>query len=49
MSSKIENPGPTEITAQKAYERAGKLAGVATVIGFAVAVVVVALEHAGAG
>jgi ZIP family zinc transporter len=33
----------------EAYERAGKLAGVATVIGFAVAVVVVALEHTGAG
>lgn len=33
----------------EAYERAGKLAGVATVIGFAVAVVVVVLEHAGAG
>ena len=33
----------------EAYEHAGKLAGLATVIGFAVAVVVVVLEHAGAG
>jgi ZIP family zinc transporter len=33
----------------EAYERAGKLAGMATVIGFAVAVVVVVLEHTGAG
>ena len=33
----------------EAYERAGKLAGVATVLGFAVAVWVVVLEHSGAG
>jgi ZIP family zinc transporter len=33
----------------EAYEHAGKLAGLATVIGFAVAVVVVVFEHAGAG
>ena len=33
----------------EAYERAGKLAGLATIIGFAVAVVVVVLEHTGAG
>jgi zinc transporter ZupT len=33
----------------EAYERAGKLAGMATVIGFAVAVVVVVLEHTGVG
>jgi ZIP family zinc transporter len=33
----------------EAYERAGKLAGLATVIGFAVAVLVVVLEHTGAG
>jgi len=33
----------------EAYERAGKLAGVATIVGFAVAVLLVTLEHAGAG
>ena len=33
----------------EAYEHAGKVAGVATVVGFAVAVWVVVLEHAGAG
>jgi ZIP family zinc transporter len=33
----------------EAYEHAGKSAGVATVVGFAVAVWVVVLEHAGAG
>jgi len=33
----------------EAYENAGKLAGVATVIGFAVAVFLVVLEHSGAG
>jgi ZIP family zinc transporter len=33
----------------EAYEHAGKLAGVFTVLGFAVAVTVVALEHSGAG
>ena len=33
----------------EAYERAGKLAGVATVFGFAVAVLIVVLEHSGAG
>jgi ZIP family zinc transporter len=33
----------------EAYEHAGKLAGVATVLGFAVAVWVVVLEHSGAG
>lgn len=33
----------------EAYERAGKLAGVATVVGFAVAVSLVVLEHSGAG
>jgi ZIP family zinc transporter len=33
----------------EAYEHAGKLAGVFTVLGFAVAVWVVVLEHAGAG
>jgi ZIP family zinc transporter len=33
----------------EAYERAGKLAGVATVVGFAVSVWVVTLEHSGAG
>jgi len=33
----------------EAYERAGKLAGVATIVGFAVAVWLVTLEHAGAG
>jgi ZIP family zinc transporter len=32
----------------EAYERAGKLAGVATVVGFAVAVWLVVLEHSGA-
>ena len=32
----------------EAYERAGKLAGVATVVGFAVAVWLVILEHSGA-
>jgi hypothetical protein len=32
-----------------AYEHAGKIAGAATVIGFAIAVWVVVLEHAGAG
>lgn len=33
----------------EAYEHAGKLAGVATVLGFAVAVFIVVLEHSGAG
>jgi ZIP family zinc transporter len=33
----------------EAYEHAGKSAGVATVVGFAVAVWVVVFEHAGAG
>ena len=33
----------------EAYERAGKLAGVATVLGFALSVWVVVLEHSGAG
>ena len=31
----------------EAYERAGKLAGVATVLGFAVAVLLVVFEHGG--
>lgn len=31
----------------EAYERAGKLAGVATIVGFAVAVWLVVLEHSG--
>jgi len=33
----------------EAYEKAGKLAGVATVIGFAAAVFLVILEHSGSG
>lgn len=33
----------------EAYERAGKLAGIATVVGFAAAVFIVVLEHSGAG
>ena len=33
----------------EAYQRAGKLAGIATVVGFAVAVTMVIAEHSGAG
>ena len=33
----------------EAYEQGGKLAGVFTVLGFAICVWVIVLEHAGAG